>query len=74
MADKQRLLLPTTVKPVSYTIKLKPDLQSFTYSGVVDIELQVKQPTHNLIFHTLELEIQSATFLSSVWIYFTLSD
>lgn len=34
----QRQVLPTQVKPVHYNLNLTPDLEKFTYKGVVVIE------------------------------------
>ena len=37
--------LPTTVKPVHYVVKVKPDLKKFTFTGSVEIQLDVNQAT-----------------------------
>ena len=33
--------LPTNVVPVNYALQLTPDLQQFTFSGTVTIDVQV---------------------------------
>jgi hypothetical protein len=34
-----RVLLPSTINPIRYDVKLTPDLQNYTFSGVTTIEL-----------------------------------
>jgi hypothetical protein len=50
------VLLPKTVSPVKYTLTLKPDLETFRFAGVAQIELDVKEDTQELKFHAAELE------------------
>ena len=44
-AKKPFSRLPTTVKPVHYVVKVKPDLSKFTFTGSVEIQLDVNQAT-----------------------------
>lgn len=50
------VLLPKTVSPVKYTLTLTPDLETFKFTGVAQIELDVKEDTQELKFHAAELE------------------
>ena len=52
------VLLPKNVSPVKYTLTLKPDLETFKFGGVAQIELDVKENTQELKFHAAELEFQ----------------
>eukprot|EP01132_Coremiostelium_polycephalum_P007767 gene7767-9561_t len=53
-----RLVLPETVKPINYIIHLHPNLREFTFSGEVDIKLQVIKPTKIVVIHAIELDIK----------------
>ena len=50
--------LPTTVKPVHYVVKVKPDLKKFSFTGSVEIQLDVNQSTDELVFNAAELQIR----------------
>jgi len=52
--------LPTTVKPVHYVVKVKPDLKKFSFTGSVEIQLDVNQSTDELVFNAAELQISDA--------------
>ena len=43
-AKKEFERLPTSVKPVNYNIRLHPDLEKFTFTGVevIDVEVRVE--------------------------------
>ncbi|CAJ1414869.1 unnamed protein product [Effrenium voratum] len=56
-----RVLLPPTVEPVAYDIKLKPDLVSFTFEGEQTIRLQVKEATDEISLHVKEIAIKNHT-------------
>lgn len=49
--------LPDTVKPHHYELHLKPDLENFTFSGQVRVNLQVDAKTNKIVLHAAELEI-----------------
>jgi hypothetical protein len=58
---KQRVLLPTDVKPIVYRLHLTPDLAAFTFAGTADIDLSVINTTKKVSFHGLELELTAAS-------------
>jgi puromycin-sensitive aminopeptidase len=49
--------LPKSVIPVNYRISLQPDLEKFSFAGVVAIEVQVKEATSTVKLNSKELEI-----------------
>lgn len=49
--------LPTHVKPVHYEITIMPDLENFTFDGLVKIEVEVQEETNNITLHVNELEV-----------------
>lgn len=57
--------LPKDVKPIKYTVTLEPDLETFTFKGFVDIELDVVRSTNELKFHAQDLEIFKAEVFSN---------
>ncbi len=59
MNDPHRL--PTDVLPRAYRLHLEPDLGKFTFSGQVEIEVEVLKSAAEIQLHAAELEIQSAT-------------
>jgi len=64
-AKKEFERLPTSVKPVNYNIRLHPDLEKFTFTGVEVIDVEVKESSRTLKMNSAEIEVKSATFISS---------
>lgn len=59
-----RFLLPTTVTPSHYALQLTPDLQSFDFDGVVDIDLAVHhEAVSSIELHSLDINITKAFFI-----------
>ncbi|MCH8103075.1 MAG: M1 family metallopeptidase [Chloroflexi bacterium] len=54
--------LSRNVLPTHYALTLEPDLDAATFSGSVDITLDVAESTTEIILNTAELEIQLAVF------------
>ncbi|MBS1998231.1 MAG: M1 family metallopeptidase [Cyanobacteria bacterium SZAS LIN-2] len=52
--------LPDFALPVSYDIRLAPDLETFKCPGSEVIELDIRRPTDHILLNALELEIDSA--------------
>lgn len=58
--DWNNFRLPDYVKPVHYDLHLEPDLVDDTYTGTVDIHVEVSKPTRHLWLHIRE------TFVSTM--------
>jgi len=56
-----RVLLPPTVEPVKYDIKLVPDLVNFTFDGTEKICLDVREATDEILLHAKEISVKSHT-------------
>ncbi|KAJ1564901.1 Aminopeptidase 2 mitochondrial, partial [Cladochytrium tenue] len=60
-AAPAREVLPTCVVPAHYTVSITPNLESFVFSGIIDIEVAVKETTKVITVNSNELEIQKAS-------------
>ncbi|XP_033499123.1 glutamyl aminopeptidase [Epinephelus lanceolatus] len=58
--DWKNFRLPSYVKPVHYDLHLEPDLVEDTYTGTVDIHVEVSKPTRHVWLHIRE------TFVSAM--------
>jgi puromycin-sensitive aminopeptidase len=58
MNDPHRL--PTDVLPRRYRLHLAPDLRTFAVQGRVEIDLDVRTATREIVLHAAELEIREA--------------
>ncbi len=56
--------LARTVVPRAYRIHLTPDLEAFTFSGRVEIDVEVNEPTNVVTLHALELSIDTVRLTS----------
>eukprot|EP00931_Biecheleriopsis_adriatica_P019080 TRINITY_DN13114_c0_g1_i2.p1 TRINITY_DN13114_c0_g1~~TRINITY_DN13114_c0_g1_i2.p1 ORF type:complete len:898 (-),score=224.58 TRINITY_DN13114_c0_g1_i2:61-2694(-) len=65
MDKNQRVLLPSDVLPEIYDLTLEPDLECFTFDGVVKITCDVQVATDKVSVHAHELVISSAEFKPS---------
>ncbi|XP_056323403.1 LOW QUALITY PROTEIN: endoplasmic reticulum aminopeptidase 1-like [Danio aesculapii] len=61
--DKMRL--PEIVKPQHYDLLIHPNLTSLTFTGEVQIQIEVKQDTRSIILHSKNLQISKARLLGS---------
>lgn len=55
--------LPTQVVPSHYQLELEPDLASATFCGAVIIDIDILEPTNEIVCNAAELEIKSASIL-----------
>jgi aminopeptidase N len=53
--------LPTAVAPRHYSLALQPDLESASFTGRVDIDVDVVEPTRRVILNAAELVIEEVT-------------
>jgi aminopeptidase 2 len=45
MSKPEKWRLPSNVKPVHYALQLTPDLTNFVFTGHVDIDITVEDPS-----------------------------
>jgi aminopeptidase N/puromycin-sensitive aminopeptidase len=60
-ASLQAQRLPKTVKPEHYTLQLKPDLKTATFSGRETIDVVVEHPVDAITLNSAEIKFQSVT-------------
>jgi len=60
IAKENAYRLPETVSPISYEIKLVPDLASFKFSGSETITLSIHSATNEILFNAIDLQIENA--------------
>ena len=60
MADQNPHRLPRQVLPSRYELTLTPDLESATFEGTVDIEVDVLEATDEVVLNAIELELDEA--------------
>ena len=53
--------LPDTVTPIAYRLTIEPDLEKLTYNGAVEIDLDVRVPTKEVVVNALDLKIVGAS-------------
>jgi puromycin-sensitive aminopeptidase len=59
-APTESYRLPREVVPVRYEIKLEPNIDAATFSGIETIEIEVKAPVREILLNAIELKIESA--------------
>lgn len=52
-----RLRLPRSLIPSHYSLELQVNMDIFIFTGNVNITVHVNQPTHYVIFHTKDLDV-----------------
>uniref|UniRef100_A0A8C4QJV6 Aminopeptidase n=2 Tax=Eptatretus burgeri TaxID=7764 RepID=A0A8C4QJV6_EPTBU len=55
-------VLPKDVRPTNYALSLQPDLELFNFLGNVDIDVQVKCVTSQVVMNSVDIDIISATY------------
>lgn len=63
--DSADYRLPTHVLPVHYNVTLEPNLDDFTFSGYVIIQVEVTEAAKNVTLHASELTITNLEILNS---------
>ncbi|KAG8456356.1 hypothetical protein GDO86_002220 [Hymenochirus boettgeri] len=53
--------LPNSIKPVHYNITLHPNMTSMTFTGVVQVRLNITANSKNIILHSSGLQITNAS-------------
>ena len=62
--EEQAYKLPAGVRPDRYQLRLTPDLTAFTFVGEETVDIEVLQPTTEIILNAAELQIHSAAVVT----------
>ena len=60
MPASEAVVLPSSVIPQKYTLKLQPNFEDFTFQGEETIEVQISESTSVILLNSSDIEIQSA--------------
>src|SRR5436190_6780432 len=60
VSDSGDFRLPSAVVPRAYRLSLEPDLEALTFVGEVQIDLDVKTATREIVLHSVGLAIADA--------------
>ncbi len=63
--SEERYRLPRTVVPSRYDLTLEPDLDAGTFSGTVEVALEVVEPVTEIVLNANELRLESAELTSA---------
>ncbi len=61
MSPKADYRLPRTVVPSHYDIEIEPDLAEASFKGSVGIDIELLQPTSEIVLNAIELELSDVT-------------
>ena len=62
--EEQAYKLPSSVRPGRYRLRLTPDLTAFTFVGEEMVDIEVLQPTTEIILNAAELQIYSVAVVT----------
>ena len=65
MPQSNAVALPTNVRPTRYDLALTPDLDAFTFTGQVSIDVEVLDPTSTIVLNSAEIAVQSCSVTTS---------
>ena len=52
-----------TVVPSAYRLRLRPDITAATFTGTVEISLEIVQPVRVIVLNAIELDVEPATLV-----------
>ena len=65
MTESKAVMLPKSVTPSRYALTLCPNLETFVFTGEVEIDIEILQPTNSIVLNAAELEINSCWLINS---------
>ena len=60
MLSSEAIVLPTTVRPKKYRLRLQPDFNNFTFQGEETVDVEVVESTAEIVLNAADLKIASA--------------
>ncbi len=62
--SKKSVRLPNHISPISYKLTIKPDLESFTFSGNEIIKIKIDKEINKITLHSKDIDIETAQISS----------
>ncbi len=59
---KKSIRLPNYISPISYKLNIKPDLESFTFSGNEIIKLSINKEVKKITLHSKDIDIETVKY------------
>ena len=63
MPGPDAYVLPQSVRPTKYTLKIQPDLEQFTFTGEESVSIEVVEGASEIVLNAIELKVQSAALI-----------
>ena len=60
MPSSEAIVLPKSVRPKKYQLKLQPNFSDFTFQGEETVDIEVVEPTAEIVLNAADLQIASA--------------
>ncbi len=57
--------LSKNILPIRYNLKLQPDMESFTYSGIEIIDIKILKQTKQITLHSKDIDIETVKIISA---------
>ncbi len=61
---KKSVRLPSHISPINYNLTIKPDLESFTFSGNEIIKIKIENEVNKITLHLKDIDIETAKISS----------
>jgi len=62
--NKKSVRLPSHILPMSYNLTIKPDLESFTFSGKEIIKIKLDKEVRKITLHSKDLDIETVKYIN----------
>ncbi len=57
MPSNDAVTLPRTIRPSKYRLTLQPDIDDFTFQGSQIVDIEILEPTRQIVLNAIDLEI-----------------
>jgi puromycin-sensitive aminopeptidase len=61
LSDDPRYRLPTSPTPIAYRLRFEPDLDAATFTGAVEIDVDVTEASPAVVLNAVDLELEHAS-------------
>ncbi|HKN08198.1 MAG TPA: M1 family metallopeptidase, partial [Pseudomonadota bacterium] len=64
-ANPDRVVLPPSVAPLNYELRIVPDLSNMSFTGAVKIDIAIAQPTRQIVLNAADLRFERIALTGS---------